>query len=57
VEEAPNKEGTQTTGQYLLDGWHLVNEAVKAHVAIKTLLITAKQTGDRTGLDSFSSGH
>lgn len=31
------KKGRKQQGQYLLDGWHLVNEAVKAHVAIQTL--------------------
>ena len=30
------KKGRKQQGQYLLDGWHLVNEAVKAHVAIRT---------------------
>ncbi|KLD57738.1 hypothetical protein WP50_31495 [Lactiplantibacillus plantarum] len=39
------KKGRKQQGQYLLDGWHLVNEAVKAHVAIQTLLIRGNSIG------------
>ncbi|BBM20272.1 rRNA methylase, SpoU family [Lactiplantibacillus plantarum] len=37
----------------MLDGWHLVNEAVKAHVAIQTLLITSKQLATEPDLTHF----
>ncbi len=47
------KKGRKQQGQYLLDGWHLVNEAVKAHVAIQTLLITAKQLATEPDLTHF----
>lgn len=47
------KKGRKQQGQYLLDGWHLVNEAVKAHVAIKTLLITEKQLATQPDLTKF----
>ncbi|MFC6180893.1 TrmH family RNA methyltransferase [Lactiplantibacillus daowaiensis] len=47
------KKGRKQQGEYLLDGWHLVNEAVKAHVAIKTLLITAKQLATAPDLTHF----
>lgn len=47
------KKGRKQQGQYLLDGWHLVNEAVKAHVAIRTLLITAKQLATEPDLTQF----
>ncbi|WP_047999537.1 TrmH family RNA methyltransferase [Lactiplantibacillus herbarum] len=47
------KKGRKQQEQYLLDGWHLVNEAVKAKVAIKTLLITAKQLETKPDLTKF----
>ena len=47
------KKGRKQQGQYLLDGWHLVNEAVKAHVAIQTLLITEKQLATKPDLTHF----
>ncbi|EIW14074.1 rRNA methylase, SpoU family [Lactiplantibacillus pentosus KCA1] len=47
------KKGRKQQGQYLLDGWHLVNEAVKAHVAIQTLLITSKQLATEPDLTHF----
>lgn len=37
------KKFRRQTGQYLLDGWHLVNEAVKAGIAIDDLIGTADQ--------------
>lgn len=47
------KKGRKQQGLYLLDGWHLVNEAVKAKVSIKTLLITAKQLATQPDLTHF----
>jgi len=47
------KKGRKQQEQYLLDGWHLVNEAVKAKVPIKTLLITAKQLETEPDLTRF----
>lgn len=47
------KKGRQQQGQYLLDGWHLVNEALKAKQPIKTLLITAKQLATKPDLTVF----
>ena len=47
------KKGRKQQGLYLLDGWHLVNEAVKAHVSIKTLLITEKQLAAKPDLTKF----
>lgn len=47
------KKGRKQQDLYLLDGWHLVNEAVKAQVGIKTLLITAKQLASDPDLTKF----
>lgn len=47
------KKGRKQQEQYLLDGWHLVNEAVKAKVPIKTLLITGKQLETEPDLTRF----
>ncbi len=47
------KKGRKQQGLYVLDGWHLVNEAVKAKVAIKTLLITEKQLATNPDLTKF----
>lgn len=47
------KKGRKQQGLYLLDGWHLVNEAVKAKVSIKTLLITGKQLAAEPDLTHF----
>ncbi|BDZ30745.1 RNA methyltransferase [Lactiplantibacillus sp. WILCCON 0030] len=47
------KKGRKQQGYYLLDGWHLVNEAVKAKVSIKTLLITGKQLELKPDLTHF----
>jgi len=47
------KKGRKQQGLYLLDGWHLVNEAVKAKVSIKTLLITEKQLNTDPDLTKF----
>ncbi|AVK62408.1 RNA methyltransferase [Lactobacillus sp. CBA3605] len=47
------KKGRHQQGLYLLDGWHLVNEAVKAKVSIKTLLLTEKQLATKPDLTHF----
>lgn len=47
------KKGRKQQALYLLDGWHLVNEAVKAKVSIKTLLITEKQLATDPDLTKF----
>lgn len=47
------KKGRKQQGMYLLDGWHLVNEAVKAHIPVKTLLITEKQLATDPDLTKF----
>ncbi|MFB9770616.1 TrmH family RNA methyltransferase [Lactiplantibacillus modestisalitolerans] len=47
------KKGRKQQGQYLLEGWHLVNEAVKAHVSVQTLLITEKQLATAPDLTKF----
>ncbi|CAM3107484.1 TrmH family RNA methyltransferase [Lactiplantibacillus plajomi] len=47
------KKGRRQQGLYLLDGWHLVNEALKAKQPIKALLITAKQLATKPDLTVF----
>ncbi|MGM9892294.1 TrmH family RNA methyltransferase [Limosilactobacillus sp.] len=44
------KKFRRQTGEYLLDGWHLVNEAVKAGHHINQLVGTAEQLADHADL-------
>ena len=44
------KKFRKQTGYYLLDGWHLVNEAVQAGVAIHQLIGTADQLAEHRDL-------
>lgn len=48
------KKYRRQTGTYLLDGWHLVNEAVQSGVQILQLIGTSEQLAAHSDLNSLT---